>query len=86
MSELTVRFFAHLREELGRDSESVAFEEATLSVEQVIRRLCAEHGEPWITALGDQNLVIAINQCVSSREAALHAGDELAIYPPVTGG
>ena len=42
-------------------------------------------GEPWATAF-DNRIRIAINQDVAEPGAAVNDGDEVAFFPPVTGG
>jgi molybdopterin synthase sulfur carrier subunit len=34
----------------------------------------------------DRGVLVAVNQEMASRETAVRQGDELAIFPPVTGG
>ncbi|MCB1614920.1 MAG: MoaD/ThiS family protein [Pseudomonadales bacterium] len=34
----------------------------------------------------DANLIVAVNQEVTDRHCALEPGDEVALFPPVTGG
>jgi molybdopterin synthase sulfur carrier subunit len=77
MLTITVRYFANLREQLGRGEEQV---DATgLScVADVWGRVCAE---PL-----PANTLIAINQEYASPASTVRAGDEVAFFPPVTGG
>lgn len=82
---ITVRFFASLREQLGTGELQVAAVEL-LTVDTLVERLAAEHGETWRTALMAPQLIVAINQQVASRTTQLVDGDEVALFPPVTGG
>ena len=86
MNDVRVCFFARLREVLGERELSVALDDESMSVAQLLEQLALERGERWAEALGDSRLVIAINQQVSSRDSRLKVGDELAVFPPVTGG
>jgi molybdopterin converting factor small subunit len=86
MSELTVHFFARLREELGHGQLTFTLGVVPMSVDQVMRQLVSEHGAQWARVLEDDNLVIAVNQRVCSRDTLLSGGEELAVFPPVTGG
>lgn len=80
---INIRFFAYLREALGVDS--IAFEnEGAKSVNDIKQQLVAK-GEPW-TLLAEQDVLIAVNQTLSSGTTILNDGDELAFFPPVTGG
>lgn len=82
---LSVRFFARLREELGTGQLTVAWT-TPLTVAQAVERLVEQGGETWLRALTAENLVIAVNHSVCTRERVLADGDELAFFPPVTGG
>lgn len=74
---ITVRYFASLRERFGRGEDQVEAS-GLISVADVWSRVSAEP----IPA----NTLIAINQEYASPESAVQAGDEVAFFPPVTGG
>jgi molybdopterin synthase sulfur carrier subunit len=80
-----LRYFASLRETLGLGDESVALPEAVGTVGG-LQQWLQERGEPWREALADDRLLVAVNQEVCDREAAVNDGDEIAWFPPVTGG
>jgi molybdopterin synthase sulfur carrier subunit len=82
---LTVRFFARLRETLGCEALQLPLEDATQTVGDV-RRLLSERGDTWASALGEDNLITAVNQVVVTDDPTLADGDEIAFFPPVTGG
>jgi molybdopterin converting factor subunit 1 len=81
---IVVKFFASLREDLGLDQLKLDASESG-SVEELIELLSAR-GDRWRDALSAKNLLVAINQVHANREAAIADGDEVAIFPPVTGG
>jgi molybdopterin synthase sulfur carrier subunit len=82
---LNILYFASLREVLGKADESLAANQFK-TVECLIQSL-AERGEMWTGALlNNTNLQIAVNHDVADRTTALKAGDEVAFFPPVTGG
>ncbi len=79
-----ILYFASFREQLGQAEERLPASYATVS--ELLAEL-AERGEYWKTVLlENQNLQIAVNHNVASRETSLKAGDEVAFFPPVTGG
>ncbi len=79
-----ILYFASFREQLGQGEESLPASYATIS--ELLVDL-AERGEHWKTVLlENQNLQMAVNHDVASRETPLKAGDEVAFFPPVTGG
>lgn len=81
---LTVRFFARLREELGVEELSVESEPG-LTAGRVLEQL-ASKGGPWTQLTGAQPVMIAVNQAMAKANTPVNAGDELAFFPPVTGG
>ncbi len=83
---VTVRFFASFREKLNTRQLQVALPEAECRVADLLAQLTATGGEPWAEVLGSDNLVVAVNQVVCDRAKVIRAGDEVAFYPPVTGG
>ena len=82
---IKVRFFAGLREKLGT-SELDYPAEGISNLMQLRTALVAERGPDWAEALQAENVVVALNQEVCQLTAAVSSGDEVAFYPPVTGG
>ncbi|AXV66315.1 MULTISPECIES: molybdopterin converting factor subunit 1 [Pseudoalteromonas] len=78
-----VLFFAQLRERLGCDS--VQLDAQGMSVRQ-LRQTLAERDERWHTWLLDKDVLVAVNQILVDDNAAVGTGDEVAMFPPVTGG
>jgi molybdopterin synthase sulfur carrier subunit len=81
---LTVRFFARLREELGTEEMTVPAEPG-LTAGAVLEQL-ASRGDAWAQLTGAQPVMIAVNQAMARETTTVNAGDELAFFPPVTGG
>lgn len=81
---ITVRYFAALREALGADGETLNTQAATLGA---LRDELLARGGPYADALARGKAVrMALNQVMSDESAALHDGAEVAFFPPVTGG
>ncbi len=80
-----LRYFASLREMLGIGDETVALPDAVDTVAGLQQWLQAR-GEPWRDALADERLLVAVNQEVGDGHTAVTDGDEVAWFPPVTGG
>ena len=78
---IKVLYFARFREELG------CAEEQLNGIESVDQLLCTlkSRGEPWSRVL-DGKVLCAVNQVMASGEQSLKPGDEIGIFPPVTGG
>ena len=80
--KITVRFFATLRDRAGRDSASVELEgEATIAA--LLKRLAEEY-PPLKPALG--TALVARNHEYAFPDDPLDDGDEIALFPPVSGG
>lgn len=80
-----VLFFAGFREQLGTRERDVEVPQPA-SVGSVLEQLVSEGGDNWRDVLLGDNVVIALNQEVCEVDAPVSDGDELAFYPPVTGG
>ena len=81
---ITVLYFASLRELLGLDQESLSQHPKTLGE---LRNILAErYGEAWQQAANGSKLLAAINQEMAEDTQTINAGDEIAFFPPVTGG
>lgn len=81
---IEVLFFARLREALRLSR--VTLEIATpISVAQLKERLAAR-GAPWQQAFGQCQVLVAINQEIADDAALVRPGDEVALFPPATGG
>lgn len=81
---IKVLFFASLREQLGCDGIEVDAEEVA-SVTDLRNSLRAKD-EAWNSALSHEQLQVAVNQQLASMQADVKDGDEVAFFPPVTGG
>ena len=82
--QLEVLFFAQLKEELGCDSCSIEID-GEVSIYQLKQRLAAQN-ENWLKSFSGKKLLAAINQQMVGDEAIVKASDEVAFFPPVTGG
>ena len=80
---LRVLFFAQTRELIGLDAIEVNENFATA---EELRQHLAARGDIWALALQSDKLLVAINQTLMPLESAVKNGDEIAFFPPVTGG
>ncbi len=82
---LKLLFFARLRETLGVSREVFTLD-APATVADLLEHLRARGGV-WATELAaGRNFRIAVNQEMGDFDTPLAEGDEVAVFPPVTGG
>ncbi|MDP5253730.1 MULTISPECIES: molybdopterin synthase sulfur carrier subunit [unclassified Vibrio] len=78
-----VHFFAQTRELIGEARIEV---EPSFESVEALRAQLASQGDKWALALEQQRVLAAVNQTLVSLEHPLCDGDEVAFFPPVTGG
>ena len=84
--KLKIRYFASVREKLGREAEEIELP-AGVSTVAGLRSHLRTRGGAWADALADTKLLrMAVNQDMVQPGASIKAGDEVAFFPPVTGG
>lgn len=82
---VTVLFFAGLREAVGTGIEELALP-AGVDTVAGLRDHLAARGEQWQALATAKNLRAALNQDMVPLTTAIKDGDEVAFFPPVTGG
>jgi molybdopterin synthase sulfur carrier subunit len=84
--QLKIAYFAWLRERMGRGEETLAAPQGVTTVAHLADWLRARD-EAGRAAFADLRTVrAAVNQTFAQPDAELHDGDEVAFFPPVTGG
>ncbi|HSS71005.1 MAG TPA: molybdopterin converting factor subunit 1 [Casimicrobiaceae bacterium] len=79
-------YLARLREAFGLAMESVALPHEVRTVAALLAWL-SRRGGPWAAELAPGRAVrVAVNHDVARGETPVRAGDEVALFPPVTGG
>ena len=83
---ITVLYFARLRETLGKSSEQIALPSSVRDLEG-LRALLVARGGTWEQELAPSKPVrAAVNQAMAVGDVPISDGDEVAFFPPVTGG
>jgi molybdopterin synthase sulfur carrier subunit len=83
---MTILYFARLRDEIGTAEEKLDPPESVQTVSELMAWL-RERSEAHAQALGPGAMLkVAVNQTYADADAPVQAGDEVAIFPPVTGG
>lgn len=73
-----IRYFASMRDRMGRAEDTVAIDGGSMTVAGL-----------WQKVSGQQlpsNTLIAVNMEYTDGDAEVRNGDEVAFFPPVTGG
>ena len=82
--KITVKYFASIRESMGKSSEPVDTAAITLAD---LRDALIGRGEPYAHCLArGKTLRMAQNQVMADESNAILEGAEIAFFPPVTGG
>lgn len=76
---IIVKYFGRLREQEGHAEVTLPATSAPRVVQEI-----------WDTLHPQQplqpNVLMAVNQCYARPDTPVHDGDEVAFFPPVTGG
>ena len=80
---MKVLFFAQIREDLKTSELEI---EGDIKTVKQLRSLLQEKGDRWQDLLSSERSLVAVNQTLCDDEFSLNANDEVAFFPPVTGG
>jgi molybdopterin synthase sulfur carrier subunit len=84
--KVRILYFASVREKLGRDAEEIELPAGVATISG-LRAHLRSRGGAWADALADTRLLrTAVNLDMVPPAASIKAGDEVAFFPPVTGG
>ncbi len=86
MSGVRVLYFAWLRGRIGHGEETVDLAPDLLTVGDLVRHLQARGGGYGAAFAEPEAIRAAVNQEFASFDQAIGPGDEVALFPPVTGG
>jgi sulfur-carrier protein len=83
---VTLLYFAWVRQKIGHGEERIELPAGVKTVDDLVAHLRA-YGPGYADAFSDmKRLRVAINLEHSSLDATLNTNDEVAFFPPVTGG
>ncbi len=81
-----ILYFARLREVLGKAEEELVIPDGVGTIGELAAFLRAR-GDEWATELGVGKAVrVAVNQDMADADTPVSGGQEIAFFPPVTGG
>ena len=83
---IRILYFARLREQLDSPGEELELTADMPDLAALTALLC-RRGGPWEATLGPgQTVLSAVNQEMAQPHTPIRDGDEIAYFPPVTGG
>lgn len=83
---IRILYFARLREQLGTAGEEITAPDESTTVGD-LAALLRRRGDAWAELLPEGGTVLAaVNQEMARPETQIRDGDEVAFFPPVTGG
>ena len=83
---LTIRYFAWIREHTGTDLEKVSVPENVSSVGDLVPHLAAMSDGHAQALKNMRAMRVAVNRTYGDLDTTVVGGDEVAFFPPVTGG
>lgn len=85
---LKVLFFGQLKEVLNTSVIELDWHQDSSSVDSVskLRLLLQDKGENWLQYMQAGKILVAVNQEIVNDNHVIADGDEIAFFPPVTGG
>ena len=76
---ITVRYLANMRDRMGRAEDKVTVEGDKITVADLWKKVSPQEALP-------DSVLIAVNMEYTDATRVLKSGDEVAFFPPVTGG
>ncbi len=84
--EVTVKYFAWVRERIGMGEEQVTLPETVATVRDAMKWL-KSRGEGYAAAFEREDIIrAAVDQTHASHDSPLRGAREIAFFPPITGG
>jgi sulfur-carrier protein len=84
--KISLRYFASIKEQLGRDAEELELPSGVSTVAG-LRAHLRSRGGVWAEAFAEsRRITAAVNHDMAKPAATIGQGDEVAFFPPVTGG
>lgn len=83
---LTIHYFSSIRESLEKNQEQLELPVSVTTIDELIAHLVALNPHFKTVVANNNKLLVAVNQTVVDRSFALSKNDEVAFFPPMTGG
>ena len=83
---IKVLYFARIKESVNYSTEDITLPSDVGTI-TALKNFLAQRGDTWLELFdGKQTIRAAINHELVDNMAAINDGDEVAFFPPVTGG
>ena len=83
---LRIVFFARVKEELGCAGLELEWSDNLNTLDALKAQLYSRDDGRWHQVLSESNIICAVNHTVVNGNIPVDEGDEIAFFPPVTGG
>ena len=83
---MIVKYFSWIKEHIGKSEEQIDLPSYITNVNQLINYLNEIDKKYYIIFEKKELIKIAVNKTYSSFDASINNSDEIAFFPPVTGG
>ena len=83
---INVLYFAWMREHTGTTSEQITLPDGAKTVGDLMPLLMARSAGHTLALKNMAAVRVAVNRSYGDLKTAVAAGDEIAFFPPVTGG
>jgi len=86
VTSVTLLYFASFRERLSLEKETLELDANIKSIAD-LKQLLASRANSWHDIFSaDKNVLVSINQNMAKAHSPIANNDEIAFFPPVTGG
>ncbi|MFK7863989.1 MAG: molybdopterin converting factor subunit 1 [Pseudohongiellaceae bacterium] len=83
---LRIQYFANVREQMGVEGQEMPLSSSIRTVADLMTALESEEPKFAAVVVGTKSLLVAVNQTVVEKSYVLSDDDEVAFFPPMTGG
>ena len=83
---MIIKYFSWIREHVGKSEEEINLPESVITIDDLINYLISENDVYKKAFLKRDLIKIAVNKSYSSATKKINDKDEIAFFPPVTGG